>query len=172
MLRWFAGQLARTVLIIAALLIALPAVAYVMAHLWTILVENPRYADEVFSGVRAYDRVLASKKWHGPFDGSMACTYAIVELAEAVPQDPPQAPSDDWRLDFSGEWLPTPYRTVDAEMRDPLAFCAEEWPADVAARLTAALAEQGSWYWQDGIRESVYVYSRPKRIAARVRWGD
>lgn len=172
MLRWFAGQLARTMLILLGLLVGLPVIVYFGAHVWAAMVENPRYADEVFSGVRAYDRVLASKKWHGPWDGSMACTYAIVELAEDVPQDPPQAPSDDWTLDFSGDWKPTPDRTTESEMRDPVGFCSDDWPKDVGERLVAALAEQGSWYWHDGIRETIYVYSRPKRIAARIRWGD
>ena len=162
----------RAALFAFGLLISLPVLGYFAVHTWIALIANPNYAREVFSDLLPYDAVLASKKWHAIGDEAWACTYAIVELGDNAVADPPLGAQSDWRLVFVGDWKPTPEQPPEPDMRDPVGFCSDEWTEDIETRLTRALAGPGSWYWTDGIRETMHIYSAPEHLAARIRWGD
>lgn len=67
------------------------------------------YAAKVFDGVVPYDTILASL---GLLSAGLAwdCTYAVVDLADDAPEQPPTRGRDkaEWWLALDGEWQPTP----------------------------------------------------------------
>jgi hypothetical protein len=120
--------------------------------------QNQTYASRLFSGLVAYDKVLASRKWHSDVFG---CTYAIVLLKEGASISPPGT--------WSGNeaWSKTPVRPTNTA-----SVCVAEgvFSSDVAARLQKSVSEPGSHYW--AFQGTMLVYSKPQRIAAFVRYGD
>ncbi len=56
--------------------------------------------------------------------------------------------------------------------RDAIETCARNWAPDTVKRITAALTEPGSFVIRDAVGETVFIYSKPQRIAARIRYGD
>ncbi len=168
----FARRFVRVVLGGVGSLLSLAVLIYFAFHGVAALVSNPRYAEQVFADLVPYDDVLASKKWHGIGDEPRACTYAIVSLRSDAGFDPPTAEQADWRLVFAGDWKPTPDKSLDDAVRDPATVCRDEWSEETGKRLIHALKAPGSWYWRDGMRETIYIYSQPEHLAARIRWGD
>jgi hypothetical protein len=67
---------------------------------------------------------------------------------------------------------PTPAAPLGESTRDALSFCARDWDQEFGERLAAAISSANSWYIRDPVGETVFVYSLPQRIAARVRFGD
>ena len=168
----FARRFVGVVLGGAGLLLSLAVLGYFAFYGLAAMVSNPRYAEQVFAGLLPYDDVLASKKWHAIGDEPRACTYAIVSLPSDAGIDPPTGKQADWRLVFAGDWKPTPERSIDGAARDPATVCSDEWSEETGQRLIHALEKPGSWYWRDDDRETVYIYSQPEHLAARIRWGE
>lgn len=120
--------------------------------------QNRTYASKVFANIMDYDKVLASRKWHNQTFG---CTYAIVSLKEGSSHSPP----DKWLRNET--WSKTPVRTDT-----PISFCVQdgELSSEVAARLQAAVRDPGSYYFY--FQENLWLYSKPQKIAALIRYGD
>lgn len=136
------------------------------------MLDRHPYAERVFDGV-VYDRVIASKDTFTSVDDGWGCTFAIVELsAEAsvapVSEDGPRRWHDTW----GGAWLETPVSHPGPQQRDALYDCSDAWPPDIYRDLRSAISTPGSFYLRDGIGETVMIYSKPYRLAARVRSGD
>ncbi|MCR8723203.1 hypothetical protein [Frigidibacter sp. ROC022] len=135
--------------------------------------DNPGYAEKLFAGVLEHDRVLASRRWHGWGAESWDCSYGIVELSDAAAPTPPTAVSGDgWQFAYGGNWQASPAPPLNDTTRDALDFCSRYWDAALAGRLERALNTPGSWYIRDGVGETVFLYSVPERLAARIRYGD
>jgi hypothetical protein len=131
------------------------------------------YAQRVFDGV-SYDRVIASKEtFTSADDAGWGCTFAIVELSA----DADVAPVNEdglrhWHDSWGEAWLETPVAHPGPQQRDALADCSDEWPPGTYESLRSAILAPGSYYLRDSVGETVMVYSKPHRIAARVRFGD
>ena len=132
-----------------------------------IVFQDRTYANKVFANTVAYDKVLASRKWHWQTFG---CTYAIVSLKEAASHSPP----DSW---LGNEiWSKTPVHLATPIHHDdttnPISICATEGSLSlgVADRLQTAVRDPGSYYIHLG--ETLLLYSEPQKIAAVVRYGD
>jgi len=84
--------------------------------------QNRTYASKVFANTVAYDKVLASRKWHNQTFG---CTYAIVSLKEGSSH----SPLDTWLR--NEKWSKTPVRT-----NTNISICVQdgEVSSEVAAR--------------------------------------
>lgn len=134
----------------------------------------PGYAQRVFAGLLPFDAVLAERERHPWWELDWDCTYAVVGLTDGALPAPPSRPREEvpWWLAFGGGWEATPMPPVGDTTRDALAFCGRYWDDDVNLRLAAATAQAGSWYVRDDVGETVFVYSLPQRLAARVRFGD
>lgn len=132
-----------------------------------IVFQNKTYASKVFANTVAYDKVLASRKWHWQTFG---CSYAIVSLKEGASHSPP----DTWLGNET--WSKTPVRLTRPIHHDdttnPISICVTEgmFSSDVAARLQTAVREPGSYYIH--LSETLLLYSEPQKIAAVVRYGD
>lgn len=153
-----------------------------VAGIYNTFVANPRYAARVFDGVVLHSRVIASRQWHPVFRGQgYNCTFAVVELDEAAPSNPPESDNTakgrseagrqaDFR--FAGDWKPTPARGdpwVWTEGMDPY-FC-DPYPGDaLITRLREAVSLPGGWYHSES--EYLFVYSKPAALAFRFRVGD
>ena len=170
-------RLLRVLLIAVAVLVGvflvLPVGAFAIYAGWAMLVEIPRYADEFFDGVVPYDEVLASRRWvlsGEPFD----CTFAIVRLAPEAPETPETAirPGLGWQYYWGGDWAPSPGDYPGENNRDALDACAGNWDAGLQADLLRAVTEPGHWFARDGVGENLYIYSKPLRLAAHIRYGD
>lgn len=120
--------------------------------------QNRTYANKVFANTVAYDKVLASRKWHNQTFG---CTYAIVSLKVGSSHSPP----DTWLRNET--WLKTPVRT-----NTHISICVQdgEFSSEVAARLQAAVRGPGSYYFH--FHETLWLYSKSQNIAALIRYGD
>jgi hypothetical protein len=131
------------------------------------------YAEQVFDGVMRYDRILASKASFVSDDG-WGCTFAIVELSSDAGVAPVAQAAQDrsWRNTWGGAWIETPVTHPGPRQRDALYDCADEWPPGVYKMLRSAIETPGSFYLRDEVGEIVMIYSRPYRLAARVRSGD
>ncbi|WP_299190986.1 hypothetical protein [uncultured Litoreibacter sp.] len=157
---------------------ALPFVLLFAWHINNVLFANPRYAAEVFEQFLDEFAVLESRRWH-PIGGQFRwdCTFAIVGLPETVPDSPPQRKRADtwtsWQLEWGGnDWRPTPAAPLPTNTRDAIGSCAHNWAPLVADRIGKALAQPGSFVIIGPSGESVHLYSKPYKIAARVRFGD
>ena len=132
-----------------------------------IVFQNQTYASKVFANNVAYDKVLASRKWHA---SALGCSYAIVSLKESARHSPPDA----WLGDET--WSGTPVRLTRPIHHDdttnPISACVttDEFSSVVAARLQSAVREKGSTHIHLG--EALFLYSEPQKIAAFVRYGD
>ena len=136
--------------------------------------ENRSYADELFGPILPYGEVLESRRWHRLGERAWACTYAIVALTDAAPAEPPQTlPDTHWQYVFGPDpWLPTPTATLGDTTRDALGHCATEWSTPTAEKILLAAREPESFYQRDSVGETVFLYSIPQGIAARIRFGD
>lgn len=141
---------------------------------WKKAVDDANYAAAVFDGVVAYDRVIASRRWHLEPAEPWDCTFAIVQLSDAAAETPDEPSVDEvaWYLSWGGDWQVTPADHPGWQNRDAIRECAHNWSPEVETKLLMAIAEPGSWYAHDGIGDVVYVYSLKQRIAARIRLGD
>ncbi|MCG7494825.1 hypothetical protein [Thalassobius sp. Cn5-15] len=142
--------------------------------------DSPAYAEAVFERLLPFDRVLASRAYHLIDDDwpNWDCTFAIVELAADAPEAPPsRVMAEDglnlgWRYVFGGSWEATPKTPLSPNTRDALGFCVQYFEAEVSQRLRSAMREPGSWYVLGPVGETLFIYSLPQRIAARIRFGD
>ena len=136
--------------------------------------DDPIHAAEVFDGRVDYVRILASQRWHSRDAEPWDCTFAIVELRSSGPDTPPPAVNGRaWWLGFDGDWQATPEHPGPRDtMRRALQFCRKYWDDETGNRLARALATPGSWYIRSPVGETLLIYSRPERIAARIRFGD
>lgn len=136
--------------------------------------EDPGFAQEFFQGYLPFDSVLESRKWHPTNSFTWDCTYAIVELSEFAPDDPPfwRDREEGWQYRFGGSWQATPIAPLGSSTRDAIGFCAQYWPLELNERLKRATSEPGGWAIRGPVGETVYIYSVPERIAARIRFGD
>ncbi|MCY4178665.1 MAG: hypothetical protein OXC60_17200 [Litoreibacter sp.] len=139
-----------------------------------ILFDNPRYAHGVFAPIFPSFEVLESRRWHPLGAGGWDCTFAIVSLPFAAPVDPPQVKNDvAWQFIWGGqEWEPTPMKPLGDTTRDAIDACTGYWSKATSDRLLAALRQPGSFVEVGPVGETVFVYSSPQRIAARIRYGD
>ncbi len=132
-----------------------------------IVFQNQTYASKVFANNVAYDKVLASRKWH---TSAFGCSYAIVSLKEGASHFPPDTGLGN------ETWSKTPVRLTRPIHHDdttnPISVCVTkgEFSSDVAARLQTAVREPSSYYIHLG--ETLFLYSEPQKIAAVVRYGD
>lgn len=134
---------------------------------------DPIYAVEVFSPLFPIRKVIASRKFHHPDGEPWDCTYAIVELAANAPERPPTSPENThWYLEFGGNWQETPEPPLRETIRRALSFCSKYFEPEVSEVLSRALALKGSWYDRDSVGETLFIYSKPHQIAARIRYGD
>ncbi|MEM6595677.1 MAG: hypothetical protein AAF672_12885 [Pseudomonadota bacterium] len=170
----FLKRLARWAGLFLLALIALPILAFLVWVAKGLLIDNPRYAHRFFTPIFASFEVLESKQWH-PFGASgWDCSYAIVSLPESVASDPPMpARGVSWQFRWGGEnWEPTPMQPLGDTTRDAIDACSGYWSAEALERLRAALNAPGSFVLVGSVGETVFVYSKPQRLAARVRYGD
>jgi len=133
--------------------------------------QNKTYARNLFSNKVAYDKVLASRKWHPLFNcQAIDCSYAIVSLKEGASHSPPVT----WLGNET--WSQTPVHLTRPahhnDTTDPVSICVKtgKFSSDVAAKLQTAVKEPGSYYIHFG--KNVFLYSEPQKIAAVVRYGD
>jgi hypothetical protein len=149
--------------------IAAISIAGIFWIVYRVLVEfeNHSYASRFFSDLVAYDKILASRKWHSEVFG---CTYAIVSLKEGASNSPPGT--------WSGNeaWSKTPVLLAPHTNHDgptnTVSVCVAKgvFSSDVAARLKKSVSEPGSHY--KAFEGTISIYSEPQRIAAFVRYGD
>lgn len=159
-----------------ALVVSLPLLLSIaVSRLVEVVCDNRLPAAKVVDGVVSYGAILASRGWH-PLSAGLTwdCTYAAVDLADDAPEEPPTRGRGEaeWRLAFGGEWQPTPAAPLGGATRDALSFRTRYWDQELGERLPAAISLADSWYLPDPVGETVFVYSLPQRIAARVRFGD
>ncbi|MGH1354836.1 MAG: hypothetical protein ACRBBS_07145 [Thalassovita sp.] len=142
--------------------------------------DDPAYATAVFEPIVPFAHVLASREYHliGEDWPNWDCTYAIVELSPNAPETPPSRIEDsdgflvNWRYRFGGDWLPTPKPPLPDNTRDALGFCAQYFDDDLIGRMEKALANPGSWFALGRVGETLFIYSLPQKVAARIRFGD
>ena len=137
--------------------------------------QNRVCASQVFAGL-PYKSIRASRRWHPLWGGSGGwdCSFAVVHLPDDAASTPPAlSPFQGWYLKWGpGDWVATPDWAPCDNCRDAVAMCSKDLDAGMAARLARALASPGSWAQDDGVGETVSVYSAPERIAACIRFGD
>lgn len=158
-----------------AMLLAAPFLYLGVRLAWGLLVENPTYAKRYFEDLFPVERILASRRWHGPGAGAFDCSYAIAELPADAAPDPgvrhrhgPRA----FHMGWGGDWQPTPAAPLGDTTRDTLGACAGYFTDDVNLRLARALAQPGSLYLRGPAGETVFIHAPGERIAARLRYGD
>ena len=145
---------------------------------WFVLiapVQNARFARALFSPILSDFDVLASRRWHPIASfGDWACTYAVVEIPDDAPDVPPRysGPKSSWQFGFGGEWQNTPFSPLSDTTRDALGACRTRFDRDVAERLERAWNEVGSLAILGSAGETIFIYSKPQRIAARIRYGE
>ncbi|MBT0956211.1 hypothetical protein IV417_02330 [Alphaproteobacteria bacterium KMM 3653] len=139
--------------------------------LWR-LQDNRAYAHRVFEGRLAYSEVLASRRWHAGFGVDWDCSYAIVTLADPLPEAPPAPRDGPWYLSFGTDWKLTPAPELGDTTRDAIDSCSGYWRDDLGAELQAILDRPGAWYDRDAVGETVVIYAPADGLAARIRYGD
>ncbi|BBL74601.1 hypothetical protein [Methylomagnum ishizawai] len=92
-----------------------------------IIFQNKTYASKVFANTVAYDKVLASRKWHWQTFG---CSYAIVSLKEGASHSPP----DTWLGNET--WSKTPVRLTRPIHHDDQPFQTEITDSIIGAQHT------------------------------------
>ncbi|PTX56277.1 hypothetical protein C8N43_0932 [Litoreibacter ponti] len=168
-------DLKRSILRIGLFLL-LPVLVFYGCHAKRALVDNPAYASEVFAPVFPAFEVLESRRWHRLGGEAWDCTYAIVAPPADMPEHPPAHARKDtppWYLRWGdGAWQATPMADPPDGTRDAITGCMPYWSDEVAQRIEAAITREGSHVIIGPVGETVYVYSKPQRIAARIRFGD
>jgi len=162
------------------LFLLLPFALFYGCHTKRAFLDNPVYAEQVFAPHFQEFKVHESRRWHRLGAAAWDCTYAIIGLAETAPARPPSVEYDvmsdnhpRWFLKWGvGEWQATPVPPLRDGTRDAVAACEACWADDVAARIRSALNTPGSYRIVGSVGETVYIYSQPQRIAARIRFGD
>ena len=135
--------------------------------------DDPRHAASVFDGVVPYEAVLETRCWHRRGVEHWDCSFAIVELSDDAPPDPPEPTEGrEWYRYYGGDWQPTPAAPLGDTTRDALDFCGQYWSETLNSALDSAMTQPGSWYARDRVGETLHLYSAPQRIAARIRYGD
>ena len=136
--------------------------------------QNQRYASDYFSFMPV-EKSLESRKWH--FE-TLACTYAVVSITEDAPHEPPA----QWLENIT--WSEAPLKFKESvgshDCRNLICECQQNWQESNYGKLNRALSQPGSYYYLTGqtapydrIGQAVlFIYSKPERIAARVRYGD
>ncbi len=158
-------------------LMALSMVVYMGWQARNILLVNPRYASEVFAPHFPNAPTLESRRHHGLMADWIDCTYAIVELPQDAPAAPPDSASSSknraWHLQYGGpQWQPTPMPAQSERAALTFDACLSYWSRDTAGQVRAAISAKGSFVLTPGIGETVFLYSKPQGIAARIRYGD
>lgn len=136
--------------------------------------DDPKYAEDVFTGILRYNRVYETRRWHRAGANWWDCTYAIVEIPKTASMDPPTKGYEGrpWFLRFGGDWQPTPLAPLGSTTRDALGFCAKYWPEPLVEHLTKATTEPGHYAVRDQVGETISIYAPKLGIAARIRFGD
>jgi hypothetical protein len=143
------------------------AIFFIVTYRCFVEFQNATYANKFFSGLVAYDKVLASRKWHF---GVFGCSYAIVSLKYGANSSPPSS----WLGNQA--WSKTPIHlpgsTQADHPKDIALVCISKglFSSDVATRLQKSINEPGSHYWL--FEDTLSIYSEPQRIAAFLRYGD
>jgi len=122
-----------------------------------------------------YGAVLESRKWHSQ---ALGCTYAIISL----PGNASFAPPKQWLNEIA--WYKTPV-VFDKEAKNYychnlICNCEGELDSKTMGRLSSLLSNPGSFYYFHNHRPPhsymwqgvIYIYSKPEKLAAMVRFGD
>lgn len=140
------------------------------------MIEDRRYAADVFDGVVAYSEVVASGRWHSNVDG-FGCSYAVVRLSRHATASPPvsvgrkSSNRHDPFLDFGGDWKSTPSDAlIDRSGDGPWIFCRLVMDRRLFDRLDSALRLPGGWW--AGSRDEIHFYSANLGLAFRLWQGD
>ena len=136
--------------------------------------QDQNYAGKYF-GFMNYESTLESRRWHSEVLG---CTYAIVALPEKAPVQPPT----QWLKEIA--WYDTPMIFQDeAKTRychNLICECESDWDPSSMNLLEKALSNPGSFYYFHKHRPPhssmgqgvIFIYSKPEKVAAMVRFGD
>ena len=136
--------------------------------------QDRNFAAKTF-GFMNYDSTLESRRWHS--DG-FGCTYASVALPEKVPDEPPT----QWLKAIA--WYETPVifqdEAINRYCHNLICECKDDWDPSSMNRLEKALSNPGSFYYfhkheppHPSMHQGViYIYSKPEKVAAIVRFGD
>ncbi|MEM9426008.1 MAG: hypothetical protein AAGA06_04830 [Pseudomonadota bacterium] len=131
--------------------------------------DNLTYANRVFEQIRTGD-VLASRRWHSITVG-YGCTFAVVELPEDAAVQPPAALSGRKHpLNMPSNWQRTPGENLSEMSMGWFAECREDLGDALFDRMSDALEAPGGWW--NSRTDTVFLYSRPARLAFRLRHGD
>lgn len=143
--------------------------------------EDPIYASQLFEGLLPVEEVIASRRYHPRGAEAWDCTNAIVRLTNDTPETPPSRVNKShlgsvdlvpWDFLFGGAWDRTPAPASGPNTRDALDLCSKYWPVPVGHELKSVLYGAGGWFYRDQVGETLFVYARKQRLAARVRFGD
>ncbi|MBT8408826.1 MAG: hypothetical protein KJN93_04290 [Alphaproteobacteria bacterium] len=136
-------------------------------------VQDPLYGRAYFKDFVPGATVLAARRYrrgeHPALGETRGCTFAIAELPQDAPKQPPvQSKPAPPGFESAHVWQTTPLPGQFPEP-DLLTACSHYWKDEISQRLVTARDHPGHFAARGGTT-TLYIYAPAQRIAARIHF--